>query len=123
MPNDSNPSMTPAAFVAKWRDNTLSERSASQQHFIDLCRLLGQPTPAEHDPAGHEYAFDMGVSVTGPASASAKGKHGFADVAWRGRFAWEYKRKGKHATLDDAYRQLLQYHEHLDQPPLLIVCD
>lgn len=116
--------MNPAAFVSKWRGVTLTERAASQEHFIDLCRMLGQPTPAEHDPAGHDYAFDMGVAVTGPASAGSTGNStGFADVAWRGRFAWEYKRKGKHATLDDAYRQLLQYHENLDQPPLLIVCD
>lgn len=25
----------------------LKERSAAQEHFIDLCRLLGEPTPAE----------------------------------------------------------------------------
>jgi hypothetical protein len=115
--------MTPAAFVAKWRGVTLTERSASQAHFIDLCRMLGQPNPIEADPTGEEYAFEFGVSVTGPASATSSGQRGFADVAWRGKFAWEYKRRGKHATLDDAYRQLLQYHENLDQPPLLIVCD
>jgi hypothetical protein len=32
-------------FVAKWSQVELSERAASQEHFLDLCRLLGQPTP------------------------------------------------------------------------------
>ncbi len=36
--------MTPHAFIAKWKPADLSERSAYQQHFIDLCRLLDQPT-------------------------------------------------------------------------------
>ena len=38
-----------------------------------------------------------------------------------GHFAWEYK--GKHANLDKAYGQLLQYRESLLNPPLLIVSD
>lgn len=38
--------MTPAQFVKKWSDSQLRERQASQEHFIDLCRLLGEPTPA-----------------------------------------------------------------------------
>ena len=44
--------MTVQQFIAKWSGASLSERAASQEHFIDLCRLLGQPTPAEHDAAG-----------------------------------------------------------------------
>ena len=50
--------LTPARFVAKWQAVDLPERAASQEHFIDLCRLLGQPTPAEHDATGAEYAFE-----------------------------------------------------------------
>src|SRR5439155_98068 len=49
------------------------------------------------------------------------GGQGFADVWMRGHFAWEYK--GKHRDLNAAYRQLLQYHEDLENPPLLVVCD
>ncbi|HYE60704.1 MAG TPA: DNA methyltransferase [Phycisphaerales bacterium] len=115
--------MTPAAFVAKWSRVNLPERAASQEHFIDLCRLLGQPTPAEHDATGAEYAFEKGVEVAGGASKGAKGDRGFADVWWKGKFGWEYKRKDKYKTLDDAYRQLLQYREALESPPLLIVSD
>jgi hypothetical protein len=115
--------MTPAAFIAKWRRTDLPERAASQEHFIDLCRLLGQPTPAEHDATGAEYTFEKGVAVTGPASRGAKGQGGFADVWWRGKFAWEYKRKEKYRDLDDAYRQLCQYREALENPLLLVVSD
>ncbi len=35
--------MTPQQFVEKWAQTELSERAASQEHFIDLCRLIGEP--------------------------------------------------------------------------------
>ena len=53
--------MTPGAFIAKWRASELKERSAAQEHFIDLCRLLGEPTPAEADPTGEHYCFERGA--------------------------------------------------------------
>lgn len=115
--------MNPAQFVAKWQRVDLPERAASQEHFLDLCRLLGQPTPAEHDATGAEYAFEKGVEVASGASKGSKGDRGFADVWWKGKFGWEYKRKDKYKSLDDAYRQLLQYREALESPPLLIVSD
>jgi hypothetical protein len=46
-------------FQAKWRGATLKERSAAQEHFLDLCRLLGMPTPAEGDKTGACYAFEL----------------------------------------------------------------
>ncbi|MFG0252245.1 MAG: DNA methyltransferase, partial [Phycisphaerales bacterium JB038] len=115
--------LTPAKFVAKWKPVDLPERAASQEFFLDLCRLLGQPTPAEHDATGAEYAFEKGVAVEGGASKGAKGNRGFADAWWRGKFAWEFKRRDKYKSLDEAYKQLLKYREALDNPPLLIVCD
>lgn len=47
--------MTPEAFIKKWQDASTKEKSAAQEHFIDLCRLLGEPTPNEADPAGVWY--------------------------------------------------------------------
>lgn len=94
--------------------STRTERAASQEHFIDLCRLLGVPTPNEADPTGEVYAFEKGAG-------KVEGGDGFADVWKRGHFAWEYK--GKRKNLDAAYKQLLQYREALDNPPLLVVCD
>ena len=106
--------MTPQEFVEKWRRANLSERSACQQHFLDLCELLGQPKPAAADPDGAWYTFERGVTKT-------EGGNGWADVWMKGHFGWEYK--GKHKDLVAAYRQLLLYREDLDNPPLLVVCD
>ena len=106
--------MTPGAFIAKWRASALKERSASQEHFIDLCRLLGQPTPAEVDPTGETYCFERGARKD-------SGREGWADVWKRHCFAWEYK--GRRADLDAAFDQLRQYALALENPPLLIVSD
>ena len=111
----------PQAFVEKWEKSKLSERSASQQHFLDLCRMLGQPTPADIDPAGAFYTFEKNVRKTGGTPKEAVGGKGFADVWRKGRFAWEYK--GKHRDLAAAYRQLQLYREDLENPPLLVVSD
>ena len=115
--------MTPADFIAKWSRTNLPERAASQEHFMDLCRLLGESTPAQQDGTGDEYTFEKPVAVTGSASRGSQGSRGFVDVWRRGRFAWEYKRKDKYRDLADAYRQLCQYREALDNPPLLVVSD
>ena len=47
----AQPTLTPRAFAQKWRDNETKEKAASQEHFIDLCRMLGEPTPNEADPS------------------------------------------------------------------------
>jgi len=41
----TQPSLTPAAFAAKWHGVTTTEKASAQEHFIDLCRMLGEPTP------------------------------------------------------------------------------
>ena len=106
--------MTPGEFIAKWRASELKERSAAQEHFIDLCWLLGEPTPAEADPTGEHYCFERGARKD-------TGGDGWADVWKRHCFAWEYK--GRHADLDAAFNQLRQYALALENPPLLIVSD
>lgn len=65
--------MTPDAFIAKWNGVTLKERSASQSHFIDLCRLLDEPDPVSADPTGEWYCFEKGAKKAG-------GGDGWADV-------------------------------------------
>lgn len=106
--------LTPQDFAKKWAAASLSERSSYQQHFLDLCAVLGQPSPAEADPDGSFYTFEKGVEKTG-------GGKGFADVWYEGRFAFEYK--GRHKDLNAAYVQLQQYREALGNPPLLVVTD
>lgn len=106
--------MTPHEFITKWQNSKLKERAAAQEHFIDLCRLLGEKTPAQVDAGGLDYGFEVGATKTG-------GGHGFADVFKRGHFGWEYK--GTRANLDAALLQLQRYAVALDNPPLLIVSD
>lgn len=108
------PIITPQAFITKWSSSKLKERSGSQEHFIDLCRLLGEPTPADVDPDGTWYTFERGAKKTG-------GGDGWADVWKRGHFAWEYK--GKHKDLDAALKQLQLYAIALENPPILVVSD
>lgn len=51
--------MQPQEFAAKWRELApkLSERAAYQEHWRDLCALLGEPTPSS-DLTGEAYAFE-----------------------------------------------------------------
>ncbi|MCY4558937.1 MAG: N-6 DNA methylase [Chloroflexi bacterium] len=106
--------MEPYEFIEKWRASELKESSAAQEHFIDLCHLLGEPTPAEDDPTGERYCFERGAKKD-------TGGDGWADVWKKHCFAWEYK--GKHRDLGKAFEQLRQYSLALDNPPLLIVSD
>ena len=106
--------MTPQQFVATWKHGTQTERATSQTHFNHLCQLLGVDDPVTGDPTGQSYAFEPGVR-------KASGGHGWADVWKRGHFGWEYK--GPKKDLDEAYRQLLNYKDALENPPLLVVSD
>jgi MmeI, helicase spacer domain/MmeI, N-terminal domain/MmeI, DNA-methyltransferase domain len=106
--------MTPEQFIAKWRGATRTERSAAQEHFLDLCALLEVPKPADVDRHGTEYTFEKSTRKIG-------GTAGFADVWKRHCFAWEYK--GKRSNLVQAYQQLKQYADAFENPPLLIVSD
>ncbi|MCV6636722.1 class I SAM-dependent DNA methyltransferase [Candidatus Albibeggiatoa sp. nov. NOAA] len=106
------PALSPQQFIKKWQASALKERSGAQEHFIDLCRLLDEPTPAEADAQGTWYTFEKEAS-------KQDGKKGWADVYKRHHFAWEYK--GKNKNLDKAFEQLQRY--KLENPPLLIVSD
>src|SRR5438034_3376778 len=125
--------MTPAEFKKKWARYSGKETAAYQEHFNDVCALLGQSTPATADPTGSEsFCFQKRVVKDAELFAlaesdhvaeerEAEGERGFADVWKKGCFAWEYK--GKKKNLDAAYQQLLRYRESLLNPPLLVVCD
>lgn len=101
-------------FQSRWRGVTLKESAAAKAHFLDLCTLLNVPAPVAVDKEGSFYTFEKGATKT-------SGGQGFADVWYRGHFAWEYK--GPDGDLVKAYRQLKQYVEALENPPLLVVSD
>jgi hypothetical protein len=120
--------MTAAEFKTKWSRYQGKESAAYQEHFIDLCRLLGQPTPVEADPSGNDFFCFQKRVLKGAEFLNLEHpdrgdptEHGFADVWKKDCFGWEYK--GKKKSLDIAYEQLQQYREALLNPPLLIVCD
>jgi hypothetical protein len=106
--------MEPNEFIARWRSSKLTERSAAQSHFNDLCELLGVQKPTDADSTGETYTFEKSTPRTGAGS-------GHADVWKKDCFAWEYK--GKHKNLVQAHAQLKQYADGLGNPPLLIVSD
>lgn len=103
-------------FIRKWKQTNLTERAGSQEHFLDLCDVLGQKKPAEADPEGKWYAFEKRTEKHSGGSSQ-----GFADVWRKGYFAWEYK--GPDKDLKKAYNQLLLYRGALENPPLLVVSD
>ncbi|MDR1848885.1 MAG: class I SAM-dependent DNA methyltransferase, partial [Zoogloeaceae bacterium] len=102
--------MTPQAFIARWRENTLSERAGAQPYFDDLCDLLEVPRP--RDP--ENYCFEYGAK-------KSSGGEGWADVWKRNCFGWENKKPGR--DLKAALKQLTDYALALENPPLLVVCD
>ncbi|MDO9129708.1 MAG: hypothetical protein Q7U34_07570, partial [Anaerolineales bacterium] len=106
--------LTPQDFVSKWKRAEARERQSVQEHFLDLCQLVGHESPMQSDPTGTRFAFEMGAAKT-------SGGTGWADVAKLGYFGWEYK--SKDSDLDKAYSQLLHYRDALRNPPLLIVSD
>jgi hypothetical protein len=68
-----------------WR-NRYQRALGGPGHFIDLYRLLGEPTPAEADPTGTWFCFEKGAKKAGD---------GWADVWRRACYGWGYKGKGK----------------------------
>ncbi len=105
-----------AKFVAKWEQNAQKESAAAKEHFVDLCQLLGLPTPNDPGSGSDRYCFEKSLTKVG-------GSAGFADVWKKDAFAWEYKGKGKYPDLRSAYQQLLLYREDLGNPPILVACD
>jgi hypothetical protein len=78
-------------------------------HYIDTHFASGETHAALHD-----YTFEKGTLKIGQT-------RGFADVFKRNCFAWEYKAPG--GDLTSALRQLKDYANALDNPPLLVVSD
>ena len=55
--------LTPQAFAEKWANTALSERASYQQHFLDLCAMLGAPALVEVDPTGEFFTFEVGYRL------------------------------------------------------------
>jgi hypothetical protein len=106
--------LTTKQFVDKWKDIELKEITSAHSHFIDICNLVGHPSPTDCDHKGEFFTFEIVTDKMG-------GGKGRADAWYKAKFIWEYKRP--HWSLDKAYDQLLLYRESLGNPPLLITSD
>ena len=127
--------MDASEFVQRWEGRSLTERSGSQSHFRDLCEMLGTPAPTDDRETDREYCYEARTEIRAARAAISEEEphlfgeivrsdgRGFCDVWKRGHFCWEYKQTGKHKTLDAALKQLKDYKDALDNPPLLVVCD
>lgn len=91
--------VTPGEFVAKWRSSELKERSASQGHFIDLCPMLGEPTPAEAVRQPHDLYEQC------RSEAHARGGETFANLARRGIVEEADRLREKRTRRQDALAQ------------------
>ena len=98
--------MTAQQFIDKWEFTRFGERQASQEMFLDICNLVGHPSPVSY---GNPEVFTFEKSVPG----------GFADAYKEDCFGWEFKRS--EAQLAEGFNQLLRYQVYLKTPPLLIV--
>jgi hypothetical protein len=58
---NGDPKLNPAEFAEKWGNSKLKERSGYQEHFIDLCYVVGHQTPAAVDPSGASFCFERGT--------------------------------------------------------------
>ena len=108
------PPLSPVQFATKWQGSVRTERAASQEHFIDLCRMLGVKTPNEADPTGDFYAFEKGAEKTG-------GGDGFADV-WN-RATSRGSTRASARTSRRRTRSSCSTAKRSKNPPLLVVCD
>lgn len=100
------PTMTAQQFIDKWEFTRFGERQASQEMFLDICNLVGHPSPVSY---GISEVFTFEKAVPG----------GFADAYKEDCFGWEFKRS--EAQLAEGFNQLLRYQVYLKTPPLLIV--
>lgn len=57
--------MTASEFIKKWQGVQLKEKSAYQEHFLDLCKLVEHPSPVETDKEGSSFCFEKGAIKTG----------------------------------------------------------
>jgi len=113
--------VTPEDFKDIWRYNTRTEKSAAQEHFLNLCEVLGVEKPSKVDPKGDWFTFERHVTKD-------DGHAGYVDVWRKDCFAWEYKRslesgQMNHKNLVKAHAQVKSYAGALGNPPLLIVSD
>jgi hypothetical protein len=101
--------LPPQQFVAKWRNAALKESAAYQEHFTDLCRLLGQE-PAD-DPrveaiaaTARELVVKRDAWLNPPGAAAAELGKRTLTALYNARPAWlDLAHRALDAAVLDAY--------------------
>ena len=57
----AQPTVTPARARQEMERERAEGKRGRKEHFIDLCRTLGEPTLNVGDPTGTTYAFEKAV--------------------------------------------------------------
>ena len=127
------PSLSPAAFRARWQDADGSELANYQLFITDLCRVLGVPSPdpAREDTRDNAYVFERRITFRHGDGSSSTGR---IDCYRRSHFVLEAKKiklgvasKGFDDALQRARGQAESYARALPagegRPPFLIVID
>jgi hypothetical protein len=125
-----------AAFITRWQNVQLtdaSELSTSQTFILDLCQLLGVPTPLPS--AEQDYLFERPVTFQHGDGSTSSGR---IDCYKRSAFVWESKKlrntpvAGKRfdiallaarAQAENYARALPAAEVKLGRPPFLVVAD
>ena len=125
-----------ATFIARWQGVQLtsaSELSSSQTFLLDLCQLLGVPTPLPS--LEQDYMFERPVTFAHGDGSTSSGR---IDCYKRGAFVWESKKlrntplAGKRfdiallaarAQAENYARALPPAEVQQGRPPFLVVAD
>ena len=84
--------MTPQAFEAQWQSSLATVCAASQQQFLNLCRI--RVVTSDGDPTGGWLAFPFGRG------------EGFAEIRNEGHFPCEYRgNRPKGRTITSYYNR------------------
>lgn len=127
------------AFISKWTVSGASERANKDPFLLDLCAVLGVPTPAPStgDAKRDLYVFEKDILTPHEGRWSSIGK---ADLYKHGCFLLEAKQgsergskklgsarrgtPGWNIAMRDAFGQALGYTKWLaEPPPFVITCD
>ena len=127
------PSISPAAFIARWQHADGSELANYQLFVTDLCQLLGVPAPdpAREDTRDNAYVFERRVTFHHGDGSTSTGR---IDCYKRSAYVLEAKKIRLRATtrgFDDAMQrargQAEGYARALPpdegRPPFLLVID
>ena len=96
--------MTPAEFVAHWKDSGGAEIANSHLFIMQLCQLLAlpEPVPTKADEDANTYTFEKAVKVREGDGTESDGR---IDLYRRGSFVLESK-QGTERRERDAEQQL-----------------